>query len=319
MQVWTLWQAADLDNSLNPAGWGLTAASYCGCGGGQSCKCSEQTPAGEFYVRQQFFALRQFSAYLLPGSRVLHPAAGQPALPPNTLLALGPNKTTLVFLVNPTADPTTVSLDGLAVETGCAEHILTDATHSTAMVQLVPVTGGKLAATLPAESVNTFVLRSDPGALCPPPPPPPPPLPVRIRLLNSSGLCLTGTPHKGVTLQPCTGSAAVMQTWSWPASGTGAIALGDGGCLSWSGEGTPTTLQPCALGAVAQQWTLSASNGGIAGVGSDSICKWKWGTASCCLDDWNGAEKAGDSLCTYSCWNGDSQKWVLDKTTETNL
>lgn len=28
--VWTLWQAADLDNSLSPDGWGLVATSYCG-------------------------------------------------------------------------------------------------------------------------------------------------------------------------------------------------------------------------------------------------------------------------------------------------
>ena len=40
LSVWTLWQAADLDNSLGvTSGWGLTAATYCGCEYGASCEC----------------------------------------------------------------------------------------------------------------------------------------------------------------------------------------------------------------------------------------------------------------------------------------
>jgi O-glycosyl hydrolase len=38
--VWTLWQVSDLDNSLTTSsGWGLTAATYCGCEHGESCLC----------------------------------------------------------------------------------------------------------------------------------------------------------------------------------------------------------------------------------------------------------------------------------------
>jgi len=43
--VWTLWQTADLDNSLTTSsGWGLTAASFCGCTGGASCECRPDNP-----------------------------------------------------------------------------------------------------------------------------------------------------------------------------------------------------------------------------------------------------------------------------------
>lgn len=37
--VWTLWQAADLDNSLSPDGWGLVATSYCGYEGDATPRC----------------------------------------------------------------------------------------------------------------------------------------------------------------------------------------------------------------------------------------------------------------------------------------
>jgi O-glycosyl hydrolase len=43
--VWTLWQVADLDNSLTvKSGWGLTAATYCGCEHGESCECRPPPP-----------------------------------------------------------------------------------------------------------------------------------------------------------------------------------------------------------------------------------------------------------------------------------
>ena len=46
ISVWTLWQTADLDNSLTTrSGWGLTATSFCGCTNGRSCVCKPE-PAG---------------------------------------------------------------------------------------------------------------------------------------------------------------------------------------------------------------------------------------------------------------------------------
>ena len=43
--VWTLWQVADLDNSLTvSSGWGLTAAAYCGCDHGADCECRPPPP-----------------------------------------------------------------------------------------------------------------------------------------------------------------------------------------------------------------------------------------------------------------------------------
>ena len=58
--VWTLWQAADLDNSLSPDGWGLVATSYCGYEG-------DATPPRHFLHSRD------------PGGRCYRPATGSAA------------------------------------------------------------------------------------------------------------------------------------------------------------------------------------------------------------------------------------------------
>jgi len=317
LQVWTLWQAADLDNTMNvKGGWGLTAASYCGCGGGQSCQCSGEAD-GAFAVRKQFYALRQFSAFLVPASRVLHRGAVRRTAARESgdvVVATDPNGSTLVFAVNAGTGPSTVQVASLPVVGGCADHVLTDVLRSTEVVAQVNVSGGVLTTTLPPESVSTFILRSGSGQCLSPLPP----APAHIRLLNTSGLCLAATGADTLQLQPC-GTAEGSDLWVVPASGgSGPVVMAAtpparaARCLAWGGESKPVTLEECAASAASQQWVWDPLNGALSGAGSEDACTWKWGKASCCLDDWNGGEHSGDAIYTYSCWGGNTQKWVLE-------
>jgi hypothetical protein len=237
----------------------------------------------------------------------MHPT-GSRTLPDGVLVATSPNGSTVFVAVNADSSPTTLSLDGLVVGggDGCATHVLTDATHDTAVVAQLPVTGGKMSASLPSESISTFVLHVGSTAQCPPPPPPPPPAPagapVHIRLRNSTGLCLTGTDKGVAVLSECSSSLDAVQKWSLPTSGSGTVSLvaGKGSppgqqCLGWRGESNAVALEACLSPekAAAQQWTWDASNMRLQAAGG-AKCDWQYGSDSCCMDDWGGAQRSGD-------------------------
>ena len=240
--VWTLWQAADLDNSLSRDGWGLVATSYCGCVDGKSCECKAQrdeqqqhqrTDAaarerGEYYVRMQFYAYKQFTAFITPGSTILRPSiaggrgnssdaesngGGESVSVPNTVAAVNPDGLLVLVAVNPqsTALPALFTVD-TQYGTVCATVYMTDAEHRMETMGSIPLDSGKtlLKTALPAESITTFVFDpavtncGKPPAPPPPPPPPPPGKLAVIRLGNSSGLCMSGDADAGtVELAQC--------------------------------------------------------------------------------------------------------------------
>jgi hypothetical protein len=148
-------------------------------------------------------------AFITPGSTILKP--NHPS--PNTVAATNTDGNLVIVAVNTQAVqvPAQFSIDKKH-STACAAVHLTDAKHKTASMGSIPLDVAKtlLSATLPAESIVTFVF--DPSATCgpaPPPPPPPPPTPPGvlsvIRLDNRTGLCLTGDVEAGtVTLAVCT-------------------------------------------------------------------------------------------------------------------
>jgi O-glycosyl hydrolase len=266
--VWTLWQTADLDNSLTTtSGWGLTATSYCGCTMGRSCVCGpdagrcqslhdtwkpswsndpsaacaqwstnskwgalahgatlnascaasfgrqdcaktcceagvgpsssdtltrSSSPVGAFAIRKSFYAYRQFTAHIRPGSTIIrlpealrsNPAGDLDSAENDTsvLAAVTPEGNAVLVFTNPgeRAQPLRQPLRGISnmamgttgddsggVAGLCATAHLTDdahngevmPSHATSLQTTQGTTDLHLVATLPSRSITTFVIR----------------------------------------------------------------------------------------------------------------------------------------------------------------
>eukprot|EP00039_Didymoeca_costata_P004705 m.75646 g.75646 ORF g.75646 m.75646 type:complete len:518 (+) comp12515_c0_seq1:132-1685(+) len=150
--VWTLWQSADLDNSLSKSGWGLTAATYCGCVNGASCQCSENNQ-GTFVVRKQYWAYKHFTRFLVPGSMIASTTS------PNLVAALDPYKRVVVVVPNTDSSSASLEFDfGQMIPTAsCAMLYFTDANNDMNSTKAT-IQGTTVHVSLTGESVNSIVI-----------------------------------------------------------------------------------------------------------------------------------------------------------------
>jgi len=152
--VWTLWQVADLDNTLGPSGWGGIAATY-------------QHRLEDFKIRKQYYSYKQFSAFIRPGSTVLSVTSQSSDV--SAVAALLPIQRrdgaeavlVLVAANNATAAvQVPVSFAG-AQETPSVTKMsayLTDETHDCAPVLPPAHEGDEIALVLPQRSIMTLVI-----------------------------------------------------------------------------------------------------------------------------------------------------------------
>ena len=157
--VWTLWQAATLQNSLDDKGWGLVGATYCGCVDGESCQCTANQNEGRYTVRMQYYAYKQFTAFITPGSTILRPSTvGRVS---NTVAAITANGVLVIVAVNPqlTPLPAKIRVDA-QYGTACASVYTTDPKRKMKNTGSIALGSSRdlLEVTLTAESITTFVL-----------------------------------------------------------------------------------------------------------------------------------------------------------------
>ena len=155
-QAWVYWTAME-----GEAGWGLlTDAAYPG-------------PASfghQLSLTKRYFAMAQYSRFIRGGSQLIPvdcgtTSDGRPSYcgPPPTVRTVVARTTGggLVVVATNTApgqEPLTVNLSSLGFEPGKTTAYRTDNTHNMAPTKPPSVSGGKLADSLPPQSITTYVL-----------------------------------------------------------------------------------------------------------------------------------------------------------------
>jgi hypothetical protein len=152
--TWSVWQAV---NGPNDGGntadlWGLVYTDISSSG------------TGVLTFPKRYYVMGNYSKFVRPGYEVIGNSD------PNTFTAYNPATQTLVLVAtNPGTSDEQVSYDlsGFATTGSSATPYQTDATENLAQLPGAAVSGGQLAATLPAQSVTTYVLPNTvyPGVL----------------------------------------------------------------------------------------------------------------------------------------------------------
>lgn len=113
------------------------------------------TGAQNYVVTKQYYAMANYSRYIKPGSIVLQSNDGA------TLATWNPASNSLTLVVHNDSSTTrslSYDLSGFGAVGSQATRIETSAANNAATLSPVPVVGSSVTATLPAQSVTTFVL-----------------------------------------------------------------------------------------------------------------------------------------------------------------
>ncbi len=142
--AWTYWQA--IEHRWNNGGWGLIHANF-------------NNPSNNV-VRPQYHVMRQYTAYIRPGSTVLDVNDA------DTIAAHDPAADTTVIVVNndqATPHTPTYDVSNLPQAPTFTRVITTDATNSFVSLGPASVVNGQISPTLAGESVTTIVMHHRPN------------------------------------------------------------------------------------------------------------------------------------------------------------
>lgn len=154
--VWTLWQVADLDNTLSTGEgeWGQTAVSYCGCN--PSCDQCNGSSVQDFKVRKQYYAYKQFTAFLRPGSKIFAVSTGSKdisaiagKLPDSEVLA--------IVVINTAQQQIDMSMAGFSGARSLGAY-RTDGSSDCELAEPATSSQGNLAFSVPPESITTYLV-----------------------------------------------------------------------------------------------------------------------------------------------------------------
>ncbi|CAE8621114.1 unnamed protein product [Polarella glacialis] len=148
--TWTLWQVVSLHQDLGPNGWAQIVATY------------PPVPA-KFQIRKQYYAYKQFTAFIRPGSRILGGCRLCALSRVDMLIVLlADGKTAIIVAVNlgATSKKLKLNLNGATVLSTVATF-LTDATANCSSIASPGITRGSLNLNLSPESITTFVVKLD--------------------------------------------------------------------------------------------------------------------------------------------------------------
>ncbi|MFC7614993.1 RICIN domain-containing protein [Actinokineospora soli] len=141
--AWLYWQAIeDSTRGEGPGFWGLIQATLDGS-------------AETYDIQKQFYTLGQYSKFIKPGDLLIDAGNGK------SVAGFDPETGRLSLVVyNDTADslPVNFDLSRFSLSGGSAQAWRTSATEDLAPLASVPVSGGTLGVTVPANSVATYVL-----------------------------------------------------------------------------------------------------------------------------------------------------------------
>ncbi|WP_042378307.1 glycoside hydrolase [Streptacidiphilus melanogenes] len=249
------------------------------------------------YPTKRFYALGQYSRYVRPGA-VRYAVAGSPG--GVQTLAFWQNNAWTVVAANTNTSATALSLNagsGALTPTGSYR---TSATENLAPVAAPSISGSTLSATLPAQSITTYVLASAgrPGSSAP----------AGQALVGAqSGRCLdvpdvSTTEGTGLELWDCNGGG--NQRWTLTASG--AVTVYGGSTLSCLGAaqggtspGTGVEIESCD-GSPGQSW-VPHPDGSLTNTAS-----------GLCLDAYSQGTGNGTRIDEWTCNGGANQQWTLD-------
>jgi len=242
------------------------------------------------YLTKRYYALAQFSRFVRPGA-VRHNVTGAPAGVQVSAFDRGGQWTLVVTNQNTSATPLTLHLNAKnAVSFSSARR--TSATENLASVGAPTIASGTLSASLPAQSITTYVLNQSgtTGTSL-----------TTTLIGTASGKCLdvtgAGTAN-GTALDIWTCNAGTNQSWTHTAAGEVRV-YGDK-CLEayqqGTADGTKATIYTCNGGAN-QKWQLNA-NGTIVGAQSGK-----------CLDVSGGGTANGAAVILWTCNGGGNQSW----------
>jgi O-glycosyl hydrolase len=248
------------------------------------------------YPSKRFYVLGQYSKYVRPGA-VRYAVAGSPS--GVQTLAFWQNNAWTVVATNTNTSATTLSLDlgsGSLTSTGSYR---TSASESLASIAAPGISGSVVSASLPAQSVTTYVLSSSgrPGSGTA----------VSGALTGvQSGRCLDvpgAVTTNGTQLELYTCNGGSNQQYTFTASGAITVYSGSSqkcldGYQGGTSPGTVVDIYSCN-GGTNQQWVVHP-DGSISNVAS-----------GLCLDAYGQGTGNGTKIDEYTCNGGTNQQWTL--------
>ena len=243
------------------------------------------------YMTKRFYALGQYSRFVRPGA-VRYGVSGSPA--GVQTMAFLHNGQWVVVATNTNTSATSLSLNlgsGTITSSGAYQ---TDASENLASISAPTISGSTITASLPAQSVTSYVLNSS-GA----------PAGVAAQELvgNQSGKCLD-VPNVSTT------NGTQLEIWTCNAGGNQEYALTSGGEITVYGDkcleayadgktaGTIVDINACT-GASNQLWQVHPDG---------SITN---GESGLCLDVYGQGTANGTDVDLYTCNGGSNQRWTL--------
>jgi O-glycosyl hydrolase len=243
------------------------------------------------YMTKRFYALGQYSRFVRPGA-VRYGVSGSPS--GVQTMAFRDNGQWVVVATNTNTSAASLSLNlGSGTITSSSAY-QTDASENLASISAPTISGSTITASLPAQSVTSYVLNSSgaPGGVA-----------AQELVGNQSGKCLD-VPNVS------TANGTQLDIWTCNAGSNQEYALTSGGeitvygdkCLEAYAEGktagTIVDINACA-GASNQLWQVHPDG---------SITN---GESGLCLDAYGQGTANGTDVDLYTCNGGSNQRWAL--------
>jgi O-glycosyl hydrolase len=243
------------------------------------------------YLTKRFYAMAHYSRFVRPGS-VRYDVTGAPSGVQIMATSQGGNWTLVVNNLTNSVQDIDLGFTALNNVTATAAY-RTSGSQNLASVAVPPVSAGRAALNLPAQSISTYVFRQNGGTV---------PTPAGQSLIGEgSGRCLDvpgAATANGTTvaLYDCNGGA----NQQWAASATGELRVYGNKCLDALNQGTTAgtvvDIYDCNGGAN-QQWT----------VGTDGTVRGR--QSGLCLDASGGGTANGTAVILWTCSGGSNQRW----------